>query len=126
MSENNKTLHDKLTDGSASFLKILKLAISKGELNYWWERDNPQNESRDVFNVFIKRVKGQIEPAWIERKSTAGPHGLLGEDECFKFEAKISMFGIRKKYFIKGYFFNKGVIVKGSRFKVLGKSRDLN
>ena len=108
MSENNKTLHDKLTDESTSFLKILRLAVSKGTLDYWWKRNNPPNESPDVFKVFLKKIKGTILPTWVPRKSEAGPHGLLGEDECFKLEVCIFMLGIRKKYFVKGYFFNKG------------------
>lgn len=105
---DKRTLHDKLTDKNSSFLKILRLAVSEGELDYWWERDNPPNESIDVFKLFLRKVKGPIEPTWIERESEAGPHGLLGEDECFKFEAVVSLLGNKKKYFVKGYFFNKG------------------
>ncbi len=108
MANDTKTLHEKLTDESASFLKILRIVILEGELDYWWERQNPPNEPPDVFRLFLKKVKGPVEPTYISRESQAGPHGLLGDDECFKFESEISMLGIIKRYFVKGYFFNKG------------------
>ncbi len=56
MSESKKTLHEQLTDNTASFLKILKLAVLKGELDYWWERENPPNESPDIFKNFLKKL----------------------------------------------------------------------
>jgi len=106
--DDTKTLHEKLSDDKASLLKVLRLAVNEGELDYWWERQNPPNEPPEVFRTFLKKVKGPVEATWIERESQAGPHGLLGEDECFKFEDEVSMLGIKKRYFIKGYFFNKG------------------
>lgn len=108
------TLHQKLSSKEISFIKKLKIAVKEGELDYWWARGNPPNESPDVFRTFLNKVEASggttvdIEPKWIDRESSAGPHGLLGEDQCFKFECDIAMFGIKKRYFVKGYFFNKG------------------
>ncbi|MBT3237081.1 MAG: hypothetical protein HN353_14080 [Bdellovibrionales bacterium] len=106
--DGQKTLHQRLTDEKSSFLKILRLASKEGELDYWWQRDHPPNESHQAYLLFLKKVKGDIEPKWIERESSAGPHGILGEDLCFKFEASITILGRKRRYFVKGYFFNKG------------------
>jgi hypothetical protein len=34
MTDNIKTLHEKLTDEGASFLKKLRIAIAEGQLDY--------------------------------------------------------------------------------------------
>ncbi|MFZ9002316.1 MAG: hypothetical protein ACO20H_13500 [Bacteriovoracaceae bacterium] len=106
-SETEKTLHEKLSDPKASFTKKLRLAAKEGELEYWLNRKDPKNETMDVFRKFLQKAKS-INPQWVERKSEAGPNGLLGEKKCFKFEHEVSSFGVRKKYFVKGYFFNEG------------------
>ena len=108
MNKDKRSIHEKLSDENVSFIKKLKIAIGEGELDYWWERGNPPNESSDIFRKFVKKLNFSFEPKWVERESEAGPHGLLGEDRCFKFESEISLLGLRKKYFVKGYFFNKG------------------
>lgn len=47
-----ESLHEKLSDASITFVKKLKLAVNEGELDYWWERDNPPNETPDIFKKF--------------------------------------------------------------------------
>ena len=119
MANDTRSLHEKLSDKEASFVKKLRLAATEGELDYWLERGNPPNESTDVFIKFSKYLKEPVSVKWIERESEAGPHGLLGEDECFKFECTIFPFGVETKYFVKGYFFNKddlkGVTIQSFR-----------
>lgn len=108
MVKDTRTLHEKLSDPNIDFLKKLRMAVKDGELDYWWGRCNPPNESPDIFKRFLEKLSGLFEVRWIERDSVSGPHCLLGEDQCFKFECEISAFGTKKKYFVKGYFFNKG------------------
>lgn len=107
---NNKpqTLHEKLSGEDISFSKKLKTLVREGELDYWWSRGNPPNESQEVFKKFIKKLKGEINPRWEQRKSQNGQNALLGEERCFLFEHEISLFGEKKKFFVKGYFFNEG------------------
>ncbi len=105
---DGKTIHEKLSNEEISFLAKLKLAVREGELDYWWERGNPPNLSTAIFKLFCKKLKGDVVPKWIERESEAGPYGLTGEDFCFKFSHEISLMGTTTKYFVKGYFFNKG------------------
>lgn len=108
MIGDGKALHEKLSATDTSLLKKLRIAVKEGELDYWWARQNPPNESADLFLKFLSKVSGDIHVKWVERESEAGPHGLLGEDHCFKFESDVSLFGMKKRYFVKGYFFNKG------------------
>ena len=118
-SASEKSLHEKLSDENIGFAKKLKLAVNEGVLDYWWGRGNPPNESPDVFRKFLKKLKNDVSPDFVHRKSVTGPNCLLGEKECFKFEQEISMFGKIKRFFVKGYFYNdgdlKGVTIQSFR-----------
>lgn len=105
-SEND--LHEKLSKDGVSFSSKLKIACIEGELDYWSRRKSPPNESVDSFMKFVRMLSEDIKVKWIERISQNGDHAELGEDHCFKFEKEVSNFGLKKKYFIKGYFFDKG------------------
>lgn len=113
-----KSLHEQLSEADLSFLMKLRLA-SKHGLDYWYARINPPNESPEVFRLFLKLLKEPINPVWVERKSSFGEHALLGETECFKFEAEVMVLGMKKKFFCKGYFYNehdlKGVTIQSFR-----------
>jgi predicted metal-binding protein len=101
-------LHEKLSKDGISFSNKLKIVCMKGELDYWNRRKNPPNESVDSFTKFVKMLRGDIKVKWVERISRNGGHAELGENDCFKFEKEVSNFGLKKKYFVKGYFFDKG------------------
>ncbi|MEI8347866.1 MAG: hypothetical protein WCG27_10390 [Pseudomonadota bacterium] len=108
MSFKPRTLHEQLSDSKINFVQKLRLAVAQGELDYWWARNNPPNESVEAFRQFLKRLVGPISPRHVPRESSAGAHGRSGEDECFKFQHDLIIFGVKKRYFVKGYFFDKG------------------
>jgi len=111
-------LSKKIEEQSLSFSKKLKLVLKEGELDYWWERKKPPNLSPEVFKKTIEFM-GEVTPRWVDRKSKNGPHGTTGELQCFKFEFEIRLFGVQKRYFLKGYFFDrdelKGVSIQSFR-----------
>lgn len=114
----DRTLHEKLSDPGISFLQKLRLASLHG-LDYWWSRGNPPNETPDVYREVLKRLKEPLNVDWVDRLSQAGANALLGEQQCFQFEAEIELLGKKKKFYFKGYFYNqndlKGVTIQSFR-----------
>lgn len=94
------------------FLDKLITVCDQGEIDFWEDRKNPPNLSRDDFDIVIDRVDEALNYRTRPRKSNEGPHGLTGEDNCFYFDCEVQFGGIfdieTKYYFIKGYFFDKG------------------
>ncbi len=94
------------------FLEKLIIVYEKGELDFWEERNNPPNLSKDDFDIVLYKI-GQVDNLkWPVRKSQNGPHGKTGEDHCFQFNCTVEFGGIFgstiKTYYIKGYYFDKG------------------
>jgi len=81
------------------------------------------NLSINEFNAVLNRIYVTENFQWIPRESENGPHGKDGEDDCFKFECEVQFGGVfeieTKRYFIKGYFFEKtelkGVTIQSFR-----------
>lgn len=94
------------------FLDKLAHVIEQGQLDFWEGRKNPPNLSLDEFKQVMNRVTIASNLKWIKRDSNSGPHGLTGEDDCFKFNCEAEFGGVfeieAKRYFVKGYFFDKG------------------
>ncbi len=108
MSASEQTLHDLLCDESIPFGRRLRFA-SSSELDYWEGRQNPPNLSRNDFVRLVRLVPDNISNVKVTpRISLSGPHGLTGEEEVFKFEFNAIILGSRSRYFLKGYFFDKG------------------
>lgn len=104
---NDKTLHERL-DEETDFIKKLRLAITEGELVYWSNRTTPPNLEEQEFLTFVSKARLPLEPDLVPRLSTAGKYGQTGEDVCFQFEEQIAFLGKIKKYYMKGFFFEKG------------------
>lgn len=113
---------EKEVDGKL-FLEKLIIVCEKGDLDFWEERNNPPNLSKDEFKIVLYRI-GQVDNLnWPERKSQNGPHGKTGEDHCFQFTCTVEFGGIFehiiKTYYVKGYFFDKenlkGVTIQSFR-----------
>lgn len=94
------------------FIDKLNHVISNGILDYWDDRGKPPNLHKKNFLQVMDRVFSAIGLRWEKRKSFEGPYGLTGEDDCFFFDCEASFGGvhgvIEKRYFVKGYFFDKG------------------
>ncbi|GAB4421615.1 MAG: hypothetical protein OHK0056_32520 [Bacteriovoracaceae bacterium] len=94
------------------FLDKQLAVVEIGELDFWENRKNIPNLTRDEFYNVIYRIDRTINLKWIKRDSTNGPHGKSGEDSCFKFICEVNYGGIfnieSKWFFVKGYFFDKG------------------
>ena len=71
-------------------------------------RTNPPNLNRTDFERLNKFIPDGQHGNWSVRESLAGEHGNTGEDAVFKFEFEVNMVGVKKRYFLKGYFFDKG------------------
>ncbi len=95
-----------LADSEISFLQKLKYAAEL-ELDLWSSR-TPPNLGANEFVKVLGYIPSNIKVIWAVRKSTKGSHGLTGDDEVFKFKLVIRILGQDLKYFIKGYFFDKG------------------
>ena len=97
------------------FIEKLWTVVEKGELDFWEDRKNPPNLSADEFKKVMDRIDAVLKFSWILRESEGGPHGKDGEDNCFKFECEVEFGGIyeieTKRYFIKGYFFEKTKLI---------------
>lgn len=97
------------------FMQKLKTVIEKGKLEYWDNRRNPPNLGKEEFFVTLPRINESQEVKWVKRESEQGEYGLTGEDLCFKFECDIEHVGLEKdvlkRYFIKGYFFEKAKLI---------------
>ena len=95
------------------FLEKLTTVYDKGELDFWEDRINPPNLSKDEFDLVLNRVTNVENLKWLPRKSKNGPHGLTGEDNCFMFNCPVEFGGIfentRKLFFVKGYFSTKKI-----------------
>lgn len=96
----------KLADPQLPFMNRLKLA-AKLELDLWEDRD-PPNLGENEFKKLLARIPSDVQVSWSLRESISGRHGETGEDEVFKFEFKTVMLGHEHRYFVKGYFFDKG------------------
>ena len=109
MNKQNQ-LHGRLLGYREDLISKLKLVCREGQVDIWMKRYDKPNLNVRQFKLCIKKLKKKRinKITWSRRESEAGVHGLLGEDECFKFESDITLMGLKKKYFIKGYFFNKG------------------
>jgi hypothetical protein len=98
-----------------TFIEKLWMVVERGELDFWEDRSNPPNLSADEFRKVLDRIDTLENFKWVERESSGGPHGKTGEDKCFKFECEIQFGGVfeieTKRYFIKGYFFEKAKLV---------------
>lgn len=94
------------------FIDKLNHVIGNGILDYWVDRGDPPNLDRKNFLQVMDRVFSALDLRWDKRKSLDGPYGLTGEDDCFYFDCEASFGGvhgvIEKRYFVKGYFFDKG------------------
>jgi len=105
------------------FLDKLIIIYEQGELDFWGDRVNPPNLSKDEFDLVLYRIDRADSLKWIARESQKGPHGKTGEDDCFKFNCSAEFGGIfeneTKNYFVKGYFFDKddlkGVAIQSFR-----------
>lgn len=92
--------------------KILEY-VGTGELEYWTERRNPPNLEPEDFKALLPMLVGceissfEMKP----RESNYGVNAHHGEDDCFYLniqKPKLLTGGITE-YFIKGYFYPKGV-----------------
>lgn len=104
---NLSPLHQTLSDKTVPLGRRIKLAVS-GELDYWEGRTNPPNMTRHDFLKLCRYIPDGQHGSWMPRESNAGVHGLSGEDAVFKFEFDVVILGARTRYFVKGYFFDKG------------------
>ncbi|MBT7608339.1 MAG: hypothetical protein HN576_01195 [Bacteriovoracaceae bacterium] len=94
------------------FLQKLITVYEQGELDFWEDRLNPPNLTKDEFDLVLYRIDRANRLSWVTRESEEGPHGTTGEDDCFKFNCSAEFGGIfeneTKTFFVKGYFFDKG------------------
>lgn len=115
---DRKTQLEKLADPAIRFVPKLKLA-ARLELNYWDNRNNPPNLSKEVFLKVLQQMPGTVQVEFKQRESTNGPHGLTGDDEVFTLKFSIRVMGKVKTYYLKGYFFDKdqcrGVTIQSFR-----------
>jgi hypothetical protein len=102
-----KTIHEILTDFSLSFTQKLQIAAAS-ELVFWEDRLNPPNLTAQEFMRVMFLIPITIQPSWAARKSAQGKYGKTGEKQIFKFEFLITLIGRRRKYFVKGFFFEDG------------------
>lgn len=97
------------------FIEKLWTVVEKGDLDFWEDRKSPSNLSVDEFKKVLDRVDSVTKFSWVSRKSEEGPHGKDGKDQCFKFECEVRFGGVfeieTKRYFIKGYFFEKSKLI---------------
>jgi hypothetical protein len=98
-----------------SFIDKLRTVVEQGELDFWEDRRDPPNLLKEDFENVLNRIDKIKMLKWIPRQSELGPYGKTGEDYCFKFECEIEFGGIfeieMKRYFIKGYFFEKTKLI---------------
>ena len=80
-----------------SFIDKFRTVIEYGELDYWEERKNPPNLSREDFINVLYRIDTIEMFKWAVRESEDGPYGRTGEDDCFKFECQIEFGGFFEK-----------------------------
>jgi hypothetical protein len=100
-------IHQILADKSVPLGRRLKIAAAN-ELDYWEARTNPPNLTRTDFERICRLIPDGVYGNWGRRDSEDGAHGVTGEDAVFKFEFDVVMLGVKKRYFVKGYFFDKG------------------
>jgi hypothetical protein len=100
-------IHQTLADKSIPLGRRIKIAAGN-ELDYWERRTNPPNLTRCDFERLCRFIPDGLHGNWSPRESEAGSHGMTGEDAVFKFEFDVTILGVKKRYFLKGYFFDKG------------------
>lgn len=95
-----------------SFFNKLLYLIENSELEFWEDRRNPPNLSKDEFELIMARIEGPLNLKWVNRESGGGKHGTNGEKKCFKFNCVAEFGGVfeieSKHYFVKGFFFDEG------------------
>ena len=96
----------RLADPKTPFIEKFRFAIHL-EVDLWEERQ-PPNLTDEELRKLMGHIPANVQPTWSTRESTSGKHGLTGDDDIFKFEFTTKMLGFETKYFVKGYFFDKG------------------
>ena len=87
----------------------IKEAASRANLDYW-TRDHSEkpNLPQNVFSAVVALMPYTVAFNRPKRTSSQGTHGDDGEDYVFMAEFQVEYMGIKKRFFIKGYFFRKG------------------
>lgn len=119
MAENTSyRLQPDLSDSTLIFLKKLRSAAAL-HIDLWESRKAKPNLSLAEFRTLLGQISDDVVIKWATRSSQKGGHAATGEAQVFMFEIDITAFGNTKKFFIKGYFFDKdqlrGVTIQSFR-----------
>lgn len=87
----------------------IREALRRNAVDYWTrERDDKPNLSRMVFEAVLAVMPSNVTFKRPRRESNQGPHGHDGDDFVFMTEFEAVFMGVKRRFFIKGYFYPKG------------------
>lgn len=98
---------EQLANPSLQFMQKLRLAANL-EIDLWVDRQDDPNLGAEEFKKLLYHIPSNVTVTWMPRESVKGKHGATGDDDVFKFEFTTRLLGLEIRYFVKGYFFDKG------------------
>ncbi|MBF0361864.1 MAG: hypothetical protein HQK49_12675 [Oligoflexia bacterium] len=106
--EGKSDLHRLLEDRTVDLALKIKRAAAN-DLEYWDGEKNPPNLPRKSFEIFLDYLEeGDVQNYSIDsRTSRKGKYGKTGLPWIFKFEHTTQILSVKKRYFCKGFFFEK-------------------